>query len=135
MFGFAVANNLIVALGATTIASYLLVVHRLRWRRYDDIHAKFESKFKEGKLTPRDAQEIMHASAFYDMPTLMTYSLSFALFKTYAIVSLVFWQVGNILTIAYSPAYQRYLPGHESLRTRQQCQGAMRMYAYFCFER
>ncbi|KAG9225506.1 hypothetical protein CCMSSC00406_0003009 [Pleurotus cornucopiae] len=88
MFGFAVANNLIVALGATTIASYLLVVHRLRWRRYDDIHAKYETKFKEGKLTPRDAQEIMHASAFYDMPTLMTYSLSFALFKTYAIPSI-----------------------------------------------
>jgi hypothetical protein len=38
-------------------------------------------------LTPEEAQEILHVGAFYDMPSLVKYSLAFALFKAAAIVS------------------------------------------------
>jgi hypothetical protein len=38
-------------------------------------------------MTPKEAQEILATSYLYEMPGLLNYALSFALFKTYAIVS------------------------------------------------
>ncbi|KAF8147796.1 hypothetical protein K438DRAFT_1779889 [Mycena galopus ATCC 62051] len=64
---------------------YLCVVRSLRWRRYNAIHKKYSAKFRARTLTPEEAQEVIQLSYMYDMPSLSEYSLSFALFKTYAI--------------------------------------------------
>ena len=66
---------------------YVLLVRSLRWRRYNAIHRQYEAKWKEGKLTVAEAQKVMHVSSLYDMPWLLVRALSFALFKTYAVVS------------------------------------------------
>ena len=63
---------------------YLFLVRSLRWRLYHAIHAKYQRKMHD--ITPEEAQEIMDASLHWDMPTLMTNSIAFALFKTYAVV-------------------------------------------------
>ncbi|KAF9476143.1 hypothetical protein BDN70DRAFT_935289 [Pholiota conissans] len=72
------------------LAVWLLIVRALRWRRYNAIHRKYGPKWNNGLgvLDPQEAQEIMHTSTFYDMPTLLYYALSFSLFKTYAIPSI-----------------------------------------------
>ena len=64
---------------------WLLVVRALRWRRYNAIHRQFQAKYET--MTPEEAQKIMQVSTLYDMPLLLNYSLAFALFKTYGIVS------------------------------------------------
>lgn len=64
---------------------YLGLVRALRWRRYNAIHKKYEAKWKAGKLTPAEAQRVMHVSSVYDMPLLLNKALAFALFKTYGI--------------------------------------------------
>ncbi|CAA7271254.1 unnamed protein product [Cyclocybe aegerita] len=63
------------------------IVRVFRWRRYNAIHREYGSKWNKGKgrITPEEAQKIMHASALYDMPLLLNYALAFALFKTYGI--------------------------------------------------
>ena len=66
---------------------WLVVVRAFRWRRYNAIHRQFEAKYKEGSITPEEAQKIMEVSTQYDMPLLLNYALAFALFKTYGIVS------------------------------------------------
>lgn len=65
-------------------AGYLALVRCFRWRRYNALHRKYNGR-DPATLTPIEAQEIMLLSFFYDMPNLSTYSLSFALFKTYGI--------------------------------------------------
>ncbi|KIK56553.1 hypothetical protein GYMLUDRAFT_76081 [Collybiopsis luxurians FD-317 M1] len=67
------------------VIAYLSAARALRWRRYNAIHRKYQAKYVRGDLSPEEAQEIIHTSALYDMPMLINYSLSFALFKTYAI--------------------------------------------------
>lgn len=71
---------------------WLVVVRALRWRRYNAMHRKYGPKWNNGlgAITPQEAQEIMHLSTVYDMPFLLYKALSFALFKTYAIVRLFF---------------------------------------------
>ncbi|THU80456.1 hypothetical protein K435DRAFT_785447 [Dendrothele bispora CBS 962.96] len=64
---------------------YMGLVWFLRWKRYKRIHQKYQSKFEAGTLTPEEAQRVIAVSSQYDMPMLLTYSLSFALFKTYGI--------------------------------------------------
>ncbi|KAJ8462366.1 hypothetical protein ONZ45_g17963 [Pleurotus djamor] len=76
------------ALCLASITSYLALVRHLRWKRYRTIHEKYLAKFKSHKLTPREAQEIVYVSTFYDMPLLLRYSLALALFKTYAVPSI-----------------------------------------------
>lgn len=66
---------------------YLALVRTLRWRRFDAIHRKYDAHLKSRSLTPEEAQEVVHLTAFYDMPLLLNYAVAFALFKTYAIVS------------------------------------------------
>jgi hypothetical protein len=72
---------------SSLFVAYICLVRALRWRRFHDIHRKYEAKWKEGKLTPAEAQRITLVSSMYDMPLLLNKALSFALFKTYAIVS------------------------------------------------
>ncbi|EKM76918.1 hypothetical protein AGABI1DRAFT_122398 [Agaricus bisporus var. burnettii JB137-S8] len=64
------------------------VSNLLRFKRYREVHKKYQHKYEAGKLTPEDAQKIMRVSAMYDMPRLLGYSLAFALFKTYGIPSI-----------------------------------------------
>jgi hypothetical protein len=65
--------------------AYLCLVRNLRWRRYNALHAKYERRIKN--LTLQDAQEIVHESSFWDIPLIIHHAMSFALFKTYGIVS------------------------------------------------
>jgi hypothetical protein len=69
------------------LLAYLCLVRFLRWRRYSAIHEKYRVQYETQTLTPEEAQEIMHVGAFYDMPSLVKYSLAFALFRAAAIVS------------------------------------------------
>ena len=71
-------------IGATVSVGYLTLVRLLRWRQYDALHRKYAGKLET--MTPKEAQEIMSMAYLYDMPGLLNYALSFALFKTYAIV-------------------------------------------------
>jgi hypothetical protein len=49
---------------------------------------RHQKTYKHGKsMSPATAQKILNVSAEYDMPGIMEISLSIALFKTYAIVS------------------------------------------------
>lgn len=86
-------NNNVAQVGLVfSVASlivYLSTVRALRWRRFNAIHLKYRSKYESGTLTPEEAQEIIATVSQYDMPLLVNYSLSFALFKTYSIVSTV----------------------------------------------
>ena len=66
---------------------WLVAVRAFRWKRYNAIHRQFQAKYKEGRITPEEAQKIIQISTMYDMPLLLNYSLGFALFKTYGIVS------------------------------------------------
>ena len=72
---------------SVTAIFYLCLVRAFRWRRFDAIHRQYDARFKSRSLTPEEAQEVVHVAAFYDMPLLLNYSVAFALFKTYAIVS------------------------------------------------
>lgn len=90
-----------------TAIGYLTLVRLLRWRRYNARHKKWAGR-KLDSITPEEAQTILHGITMWDMPglfgglksvrsterslylpveILVVYALSFALFKTYAIVS------------------------------------------------
>jgi hypothetical protein len=71
---------------STLSISYLVLVRLLRWRRYNALHAKYPPD-KMKTLTPQEAQLIVHEAALWDIPFINTEALSFALFKTYGIVS------------------------------------------------
>lgn len=66
-------------------SGYLCLVRLLRWRYYNALHKKWAGRDIDS-ITPEEAQQIIHVSSLYDLPGLQVYSLSFALFKTYAIV-------------------------------------------------
>ena len=68
---------------AAAAAGYLTLVFALRWRKYEEVHSKYQHK----NLTPAEAQEVVHLALGWDMPFLMTMALEFALFQTYAVVS------------------------------------------------
>lgn len=72
------------------VLGYLALARLLRWRRYNAIHREYVKKYQDGTLTPEEAQRIILVSTTYDMPLLLNYSLAFALFKTYAIVTTTF---------------------------------------------
>jgi hypothetical protein len=78
------------AIICVSLLAYLCLVRSLRWRRYNAIHERYRAKYETETLTPEEAQKIIHVGAFYDMPSLVKYSLAFALFKAAAIVS---WQL------------------------------------------
>ncbi|KIY47820.1 hypothetical protein FISHEDRAFT_12918, partial [Fistulina hepatica ATCC 64428] len=66
---------------------YMTYVRTQRWKRYNAIHTQYEEKFRAGKLTPEDAQEIFQLTFLYDMPTLTALASIYALIKTYGIPS------------------------------------------------
>ncbi|RDB21931.1 Mycophenolic acid synthesis protein B [Hypsizygus marmoreus] len=67
---------------------YICYVRSQRWKRYHAVHEKYRTRYEKRTLTPEEAQAIVQASSFYDMPMLLNYSLAFALFKTYGIPSI-----------------------------------------------
>lgn len=86
--------------GFTTLAFYLIACRVFRFRRVRKLENKYGKKTTEtdgmgtvGRpditLNPQEMQEIMFTSLEYDMPGLMNYALTFALFKTYGIVSVL----------------------------------------------
>ncbi|KAF8896926.1 hypothetical protein CPB85DRAFT_203349 [Mucidula mucida] len=77
--------SLQVYLAVGSSIGYLLLVKALRWKRYNDVHKRYLHKHRQGTLTPEDAQVIVHLAMTWDMPTLMQYSLEFALFKTFGV--------------------------------------------------
>ena len=87
------------AFGLSVVVAYVIACKALRFRtvrglekKYGDARVQKDGKPMVGrpdvKLTPREMQDIMFATTEYDMPGLMIYALTFALFKTYAIVSI-----------------------------------------------
>jgi hypothetical protein len=66
------------------IVTYLSVVRLLRWRCFNKIHEKYAKRIDS--LTPQEAQNVMLGVYLRDMPGLLDYAVSFALFKTYSIV-------------------------------------------------
>ena len=72
------------------VISWIALVRLFRWRHYNEIHRKYGPKWNngEGTITPEEAQIVLQLSGFYDLPMLLNYALSFALFKTYGVVSL-----------------------------------------------
>jgi hypothetical protein len=78
------------------LAVYIALARSLRWRRYNALHAKFAGRSLES-ITVEEAQEIMHLNSMWDLPFINLYALSFAMFKTYAIVSVMSLPVNSIL--------------------------------------
>jgi hypothetical protein len=72
------------ALATAGVACYLALVRALRWRRLRALERAYGSG--EG-MSLADAQQIIALSLLWDMPGLINYSLAFAMFKTYAVVS------------------------------------------------
>jgi len=74
------------------ILLWLALVRALRWRRYNAIHHEYGPKWNNGKgiITPEEAQKIIAVAITYDMPGLLAYATTFALFKTYGIVGIAF---------------------------------------------
>lgn len=68
------------------LAVRIVRVRQVRFKRFNDVHAKYAHLVNNlDAMTYNDAQEIMKLSAEFDMPFTVTVSLSFALFKTYAV--------------------------------------------------
>jgi hypothetical protein len=107
---------------------YICLVRALRWRRYNAMLAKYGHK-GEG-LTLQEAQKIVQESAFWDIPLILNHAMSFALFKTYGIVSappkrtpkrqLIFCVCLN------SPQYQPFCLRRSSWAPRRWCRSDMR---------
>ncbi|KAI5121487.1 hypothetical protein M0805_003942 [Coniferiporia weirii] len=90
--------------GLAAASVYLSLVQFLRFRRVRKLERKYGKAphilekttgnvriiigRPDVKLTPEEAQEIMFVTTKYDMPGLMSFSLIFALFKTYSIPSI-----------------------------------------------
>ena len=74
------------------ILLWLALVRASRWRRYNSIHREYGLKWDNGKgiITPEEAQKIIAVPIMYDMPGLLAYATTFALFKTYGIVRITF---------------------------------------------
>ncbi|KAJ3562034.1 hypothetical protein NP233_g9825 [Leucocoprinus birnbaumii] len=64
----------------------MILVRKRRFNWYEEMHKRHENKFLENKSTPEDARKIILVSLAYDMPLLMHYCLSFALFKSFALL-------------------------------------------------
>ena len=71
----------------STILAYILFVRLTRWRVYQRVHRKYGRRLQDlNALTPAEAQDIIHASMLWDLPSVIFNSLSFAIVRTYAIV-------------------------------------------------
>ncbi len=103
---------------------WLSLVRALRWRRYNAIHRKYGSKWNNGlgELLPQEAQEIIHVSKSHDMPWLLFHTYALALFKTYGIVSQVYFRPDlpvEIMTWHLSqPSISKLLVATEELKSK-----------------
>ncbi|KDR69369.1 hypothetical protein GALMADRAFT_255871 [Galerina marginata CBS 339.88] len=66
------------------LAFYFILVRSLRYRRLKSITSKFTAD-ELREMTPYVAQQIVHASFFYDTPLIMLLGTQVALFKVYGI--------------------------------------------------
>ena len=100
---------------------WLALVRTFRWRRYNAVHHKYGPKWNNGKgiITPEEAQEIMAVSTRYDMPMLLNYSLSFALFKTYGIVRLSFLELYSDANLSFQPSISKLLAFTNELKAKE----------------
>jgi hypothetical protein len=89
-----------VTIPSLILLSWLSIVRVFRWRRYNYIHSTYGPKYAAGTLTPEDAQKIIGIVTKYEMPLILEYALSFALFKTYAIVSINVYYTVRVLTMS-----------------------------------
>jgi hypothetical protein len=73
-----------------SIVTWVALARSRRWNHYNAIHQKYGPKWDNGRgrITPEEAQAVVQLSTYYDMPFVLYRSYAFALFKTYAIVSL-----------------------------------------------
>ncbi|VDB95857.1 unnamed protein product [Peniophora sp. CBMAI 1063] len=79
----------VIPVSLVLLLSYLLYVRLTRWRVYKHVHHKYEHRLRDlDALTPAEAQDIIHASMLWDMPSIVFNSLSFAIVRTYAIPSI-----------------------------------------------
>jgi hypothetical protein len=78
------------------LVSYISYVRLHRWHRYTAVHAKYAGR-SLNSITPQEAQEIMHLSMMWDLPSITLYALSFALFKAYGIVTTLPFAPGAVL--------------------------------------
>jgi hypothetical protein len=71
------------------IACCVVLTRSRRWDHFNAIHQKYGPKWDNGRgsITPEEAQVVVQLSICFDMPLVLYYAHSFALFKTYAIVS------------------------------------------------
>ena len=102
-----------VYLASTVFAIYLLLVRLLRFRRVSVLKKKYglysttapkqSTRFNaeyagrpDLKLTPEEAQKIVHDLTQLEMPGLSRTATTLALFKTYAIVSDTYWTMHQV---------------------------------------
>jgi hypothetical protein len=71
------------------IVGWVVLARSRRWDHYNTIHQKYGPRWNNGRgtITPEEAQVVVQLSTCYDMPLVLYYAHSFALFKTYGIVS------------------------------------------------
>lgn len=72
--------------GLALVALYMACVRLLRYRRKNAIEKKYSTIWKHGRLTPIQAQEILHSSVLFESPLMMRIGVQVALFKVYGIV-------------------------------------------------
>ena len=71
------------------LLTWLGITQGFRWRRHNYIQRVYGPKYTSGTMTAEDAQEVVKILIHYEMPLILEYALAFALFKTYAIVSVL----------------------------------------------
>ncbi|KAK1228970.1 hypothetical protein PQX77_007980 [Marasmius sp. AFHP31] len=74
----------ITAFSSLAITSYLLLVRVCRYRRVNKTTARYDQVDLD-KITPQEAQEIVHDSFLYDAPFTMLLGTQIALFKVFGI--------------------------------------------------
>lgn len=103
---------------------WLSLVRVLRWRRYNGIHRKYGSKWNNGlgELLPQEAQEIIRVSKSLDMPWLLFHTYALALFKTYGIVSQVYFRLASLKIVTWhlsQPSISKLLVATEELKSKE----------------
>ncbi|EEB86724.1 hypothetical protein MPER_16216, partial [Moniliophthora perniciosa FA553] len=74
-----------VSLPSLVVVLWVCFVRAFRWRRYNYIQRVYGPKYRAGTLSLEDAQAIIAIGSQYELPSLLQFSVAFALFKTYSI--------------------------------------------------
>ncbi|KJA16602.1 hypothetical protein HYPSUDRAFT_147542 [Hypholoma sublateritium FD-334 SS-4] len=114
-----------IAAGFTgAVILWLCLVRILRWRRYNAIHRKFGARWNNGhgKITPQEAQEIMHVSCIYDMPWLVSLGGGLLVFlNTYGIPSMSKLFVATKELLSKDTIQRRFSDTDILISTWQEC--------------